>query len=144
MTFKEVTAAVQLLSVLVVAAWVWSQVGGNPEVTASMAAAATMLVWAIAISIVFNIVAIIVFAIVGSIIQGREMKDEAADERDRVVIDRSSRNGYIVMSIAAALALLLLAFANVAPVFAVYALFVAAMLGGAADAASRLVYYRIG
>jgi hypothetical protein len=48
------------------------------------------------------------------------------------------------MSIAAALALLLLAFANVAPVFAVYALFVAAMLGGAADAASRLVYYRIG
>jgi predicted membrane protein len=144
MTFKELTAAVQLISVAVVIWWVWSQVGGNPEVTTSVPAAATMLLWAIGISVVFNIAAMILGAILVSIAQRAQMKDERADERDRSVNDRSMRNGYLVMSVGALVALLVLAFGNVPPVTAAYALFAAAMLGGAADALSRLVYYRIG
>ena len=144
MTYKELTAVVQIVSVAVVACWVGLQMAGNPEVTASVPAAAMMLLWAIGISIVFNIAVLIVGTILVSIAQGREVKDERADERDRAITDRSMRNGYFVMSVGALVALLVLAFGNVPPVTAAYALFAVAMLGGAADAVSRLVYYRIG
>jgi len=144
MTYKELTAIVQVVSVAVVTWWGAAQVAGDPELMQSAPAAAAMLVTAIGISIAFNIVVMIVGSIVVSIAQRAEMKDERADERDRAITTRAMRNGYLVMSVAALAGLLLLAFGNVPTVTATYALFGAAMLGGAADAVSRLVYYRIG
>jgi hypothetical protein len=142
MSFKEWTAVVQVVGVILVGGWVaLDAIGGGAA--QPLAAVAMKLVWTIGAVILFNIVAIIIVAILVSIAQRAELKDEKADERDRWVATRSSRNGYVVTSIAAALALVAVAF-GVEPVLAIYALFAAPMLGGATDAVSQLVYYRLG
>lgn len=143
MTFKELTAAVQVLSVVVIGGWVINQATSNAELAGSVQAVATMLCWAIGASIVFNIAATIVGAILVSIAQGQEIKDERADERDRLVGAKAMGNAYVVTSIVAALALLALAFGT-DPLLAIYGLFAAPMLGGLVEASSRLVYYRVG
>jgi hypothetical protein len=142
MSFKEWTAVVQIVGVIVIGGWVVLDAFGGGA-AGPLAAVAMKLVWAIGAVIAFNIVAMIVTAILVSIAQRAELKDERADERDRSVAARSSRNGYMVTSIGAAAALLMVAF-GLDPVIAIYALFVAPMLGGATDAVSQLVYYRIG
>jgi len=143
MTFKEWTAVTQIVGVIIVGLWLWRDVGTDPAAFATVNGAASRLVWLVAIAIAFNIAAIIVVTILVSIARGRELKDEPADERDDWVAARASRNGYVVTSLAAAVALVMLAFGT-DPVLAAFALFGAPMLGGATDAVSRLVYYRIG
>lgn len=142
MSFKEWTAIVQLAGVVLIAGWlVMDFMAGGANV--GPAALAMKLVWAIGAVIVFNIVAIIVVTILVSIARREELKDEASDERDRAVGGKSSRNAYAVTSIVAALALVAVAF-GADPVLAVYVLFAAPFLGGATDAASQLIYYRLG
>jgi len=104
---------------------------------------AARLCWAILASIGFNIVAVIVFTILISIAQGRELKDERADERDHAVGAKAMRNGYVVASASGAVTLLIWALGYDVTV-GVYLLFFGLMLAGATDAVSRLVYYRIG
>ena len=141
MTFKEMNAAVMLLSTLVISAWVLVQAGGDPGATVPEVAA--RLCWAMLASVVFNIVAAIVFAILVSIAQGRELKDEPADERDRAVGARAMRNAYVVASAGGAGGIFLWAF-GFDVTTGIHVLFGGLMLAGATDALSRLVYYRIG
>jgi hypothetical protein len=141
MTFKEMNAAVMLLGVVVVSVWVLRDALGTPD--AALPEVATRLCWAIGASIVFNIVAIIVFAILVSIAQGREIKDEAADERDHAVGAKAMRNAYVVASVAGLAALIVWAMGWEVTT-GVYVLYGGLMLAGGVDAASRLVCYRIG
>lgn len=140
MTFKEMNAAVMLLGAVVISAWVWMGAAG---VSAALPDVAARLCWAILASIAFNIVAVIVFTILISIAQGRELKDERADERDHAVGAEAMRNGYVVASASGAVSLLIWALGSEVTV-GVYVLFFGLMLAGATDAVSRLVYYRIG
>ena len=141
MTFKEMNAAVMLLGAVVISAWVLKDAIGDPTLTLS--AVAARLCWAILASIVFNIVAIIVFTILISIAQGREFKDELADERDRLVGAKAMRNAYVVASLAGLAALIVWALGYEVTT-GVYVLYGGLMLAGSVDAASQLVYYRIG
>jgi len=143
MSIKELTALVQIIGVVVIGGWLINDaLNGGFASAIPLSSIAMKLVWAIGAMIVFNIAGIIIAAILVSIAQGAELKDEKADERDRSISTLSSRNGYVVTSIAAALALVAMAF-GAEPVIAVVALFVAPMLGGAVSAASQLVYYRV-
>jgi hypothetical protein len=143
MTYKEWNAVIQVVSALVIGGWVVLDFAGGGAAGLGVVQVAQKLVWAIAAVIVFNIVAIIVVTILVSIARREEFKDEKDDERDRSVIDRSMRNGYVVTSIAGGLLLLALA-SGVDPVLAAYGIFAAPMLGGVTEALSRLVYYRVG
>lgn len=141
MTFKEMSAGVMLLGALVISGWVLREMIASPAMT--LAEVATKLCWAIGASIVFNVVAVIVFTILVSIAQGGEMKDEKADERDWAIGAKAMRNAYVVASLAGLAALIVWALGQEATTGA-YVLFGGLMLAGATDAASRLVYYRIG
>ena len=68
---------------------------------------------------------------------------EPADERDGLIEARSQRWSAYATSIVAALALIPLAL-GADPVWAVYALFGAPMVGGTINAAAQLFYYRVG
>ena len=143
MSFKELTAWVQIIGAIVVGGWLINDgLNGGFASTFPLSAIAMKLLWAIGAVIVFNIAGIIVATILVSIAQGAELKDEKADERDRSISDQSSRNGYVVTSLLAAVALGAMAF-GAEPVIAVAALFVAPMVGGVVSAASQLVYYRV-
>ncbi len=107
MTYKEWMAVVQLLGAVMVGIWLVLDAGASA--TLDIAALAAKLLWAIVAVIVFNIVATILSVIVGSILQGEEIKDEATDERDRQVADRSMRNSGMVQSLGAVGGLLILA-----------------------------------
>lgn len=115
--------------------------GGVAE--AGFAAVAMRLVWAIVAMIVFNVVAMILVMIGIGIVTRTEPTDEKVDERDISIGSKAMRNGGAVTASLAALSLLVLAL-GATPIFAVYALFAAPILGGATDAVSRLVYYRAG
>lgn len=141
MTFKEWNAVIMIATSAIIAAWVVFESLSNPAV--GLAAVAGRLVWAIGLSILLNILLVIGMAIAVSIARREEFKDERADERDRAVNDRSMRNGYFVASITGLVCLVVLA-AGADPALAIYTLFGGLMLAGVADAASRLVYYRLG
>lgn len=143
MSKREWTAAIQLLGVLVVAGWLGLEATNGAFENAGFADVAMKLVIAVVVGIVFSIAGTILIVIIVSIVTRTELNDEKADERDVAIDARSMRNGAVVTSSLAGLALLAVAF-GWPPVLAVYALFVAPLLGGATDAASRLVYYRIG
>jgi hypothetical protein len=141
MTYKEMNAAVMLLGAVVISAWVF--LGAAEASALPLDAAAQRLCWAILASIVFNIVAVIVFSILISIAQGRELKDEQADERDRSVGARAMRNAYFVASLTGAITLVVWALGTDLN-GGLNVLFGGLMLAGATDAVSRLYYYRIG
>ena len=141
MTFKEWNAVIMIAVSVVVAVWVAFEAITNPAI--GVAAVAARLVWAIVFNIVLNIVAIIVMSIVVSVARREEFKDERADERDVAVGAKAMRNGYFLASIAGLICLILLA-TGTDPGLAIYALFGGLMLAGVADAASRLLYYRVG
>jgi uncharacterized membrane protein len=144
MSFKELTAWVQIIGAIIIGGWLINDaLSGGFESTMPLSAIAMKLLWAIGAVIVFNIVGIIIAAILVSIARGEEIKDEKADERDRSISDQSNRNGYVVTSVVAALALGAVAF-GAEPTIAVAALFIAPMLGGVVSAGSQLVYYRVG
>lgn len=142
MTFKEWNAAATVLSAMAIAAWV-----GRDLLTAgpaaSLAGAASNILWAIGASILVSIVAIIVTTILVSVVQRAELRDERTDERDRLVNGKAMRNGYLVLSVGV-LGVLILMAAGMAPPLAPYALFGVAMLAGIVTSASELIYYRIG
>ena len=133
-------AWVQLLGVAVVGGWLaWDALnGGAVSTTAEIA---QKLLWAVGAMVGFNIVGAIIGTILVSIAQREELKDEPADERDHAVAARSLRNSGIATSIVAALALIPLAL-GVDANLAIYALFVAPVIGGTINAASELYYYR--
>lgn len=141
MTFKEWNAVIMIAGAAIIGAWVIFEATTNPAVGA--AAIAGRLVWAIGFNIILNIVLVIALAIGVSIARREEFKDERADERDRSVNARSMRNGYFVASIAGLVCLVVFAM-GADPGLALYTLFGGLMLAGVADAASRLVYYRLG
>ena len=141
MSFKEWDAVIMIASGVVVSAWVLVQAVTDPA--PDLTAVAMRLVWAIGATIVVNIVAIIVTTILVSIARREEFKDEKADERDRAIGAKAMRNAYFVASITGLVCLLMLAF-GVEPALAIYALFGGLMLAGVLDAASRLLYYRLG
>lgn len=140
MTFKEMMAGVQLLGVAVVGGWLaWDALNGGAAGTT--ADVAIKLLWAVGAMIVFNIVGTIVGTIVVSIVQRAELRDEPSDERDHAISARSQRNSAVITSILAALALIPLAM-GADPKLAIYALFVAPVVGGTVNALSELYYYR--
>lgn len=141
MSYKEWEAVVNIIAALVIGAWVLFEALTNPPVTVE--AAAGRLLWAILFGVLFTIAAMITMSILVSIARREEFRDEKADERDKLVGLRAMRNGYVVASIAGIACLLTLAF-SANPAEAAYILFFGLMLAGVVDAASRLIYYRIG
>jgi formate/nitrite transporter FocA (FNT family) len=143
MTFKEWNAAIMLAGQALVTGWLVNDAMRVRALEPTVAQVSRTLLWAIAAMVVFNIVGTIVVTILVSIARREELKDEAADERDRAVQMRSMRNAYVALSIGGAGSLLLLAL-GFDPILAAYALFAALMLAGATDSASQLYYYRFG
>ena len=142
MTQKELEAWVMVLSAIVISAWVWWDAAGG-GLPADVSGAAWKMVWAVGYSILFNIIAVIVGHIVFAIFTGgREISDERTDERDRLVANRSMRNGYFVLSIGVAGVLVWQAL-GLPAALGPYALFGISMLAGGTFAASQIVYYRI-
>jgi len=141
MTFKEWTAVIQVGTGVAVGIWLWRDADGVMPATIELAAQRTL--WALGGVIVLNIVGSIVIAILVSIAQGEELKDERSDERDHSVNNRGMRNAYIVASIGGLGVLVYLALGGNPP-GAAYGIFGVLMLAGMTDAVSRLVYYRIG
>ncbi len=141
MSFKQWQAVITLLSEVPVILWLWTRSSSDPVET--VAEAATRLLWAMGVLIGFNIVVSIAVVIAISIAQGKEFKDERADERDRGVNARSGRNAHFVLSVSG-LGILIGLASGVDPITAAYLLFAALMLSAAADSVSKLVYYRVG
>lgn len=141
MTYKEFKAAIMVLSAVLVSLWVLIFVTPAPDQT--LATLAASLCWAILASIVINIVAAIAVSILTSAMQHRALKDERADERDWAIQAKAMRNAYFIASLTGLVALIVWAMGHDIAT-GIYVLFFGLMLAGAADAASRLVYYRIG
>jgi hypothetical protein len=141
MTTKEISAWVMVLSAVAVSAWVVWDASAN-GVAASLSAAAWKMLWAIGYSIGLNIVAVIVGVIAVSIVQREEVKDERADERDKLIKGKAMRNAYFVLSVGVLLVLIWQAF-GLAAVLGPYALFGISMAAGAVFAISQIVYYRV-
>jgi hypothetical protein len=143
MSHKEMMAGIQLVGQVLVAVWlVWDLLNGGLT-GATVISAAIKLLWVIGAVIVFSIVATIVMTIVVSAARREEFKDEPADERDLLIEAKSQKWNAYATSTVAALALFPLAF-GADPVFAVYALFGAPMIGGTINAIYQLYYYRVG
>jgi hypothetical protein len=143
MTFKDLTAIAQLLTGAAAIWWLGQDAANGGLVGATAASTAQKLLWVIGAVILANIVVTIIGAILVSIAQREELKDEKDDERDRLIQAKSQRDGYFAASVLGALALIPLAM-GVDPLLAVYGLFAAPMAGGLVSAVSQLVYYRIG
>jgi hypothetical protein len=141
MSMKEISAVVMVLSAIVISAWVGSDLLANGP-AAEMSAAAWEMLWAIGYVIVFNIVATIVGVIVVSIAQRQEVKDEATDERDKLINGKGMAVGYFVMSVGV-LGVLVWQALGLAPNWAPYALFGVSMLAGGLYAAVQFVLYRV-
>jgi len=141
MTYKELNAAVMIVSGAGIAAWVGWQAVTEPA--PDLESVAWRLLYAIGLNIVINIVLMILATIVVSIAKREELKDERADERDRSISDKSLRNGYFAVSIGGLAVIIALAMGQ-GPIVAAYALFAVLMVGGLTDPVSRLVYYRVG
>ncbi|WP_423067436.1 hypothetical protein [Devosia sp. CN2-171] len=141
MTYKEWEAVVNILGAVVIGAWVIFEAVTSPA--GSVAEVAARLLWAILFVVLFNIIAMIIMTILVSIARREEFKDERADERDRAVGLKGMRNAYVVASVLGAVSLFPLAW-GYDPAVTIYVLFGGLMLAGVVDAASRLVYYRIG
>lgn len=142
LTQKELEAWVMVIGAIVISGWVaWDAL--SKGVPADLSAAAWNMLWAIGYSILFNIIAVIVGHIVAAIITGgKEISDERADERDRLINGKAMRNGYFVLSIGV-LGVLIWQALGLPAELGPYALFGISMLAGATFATSQLVYYRI-
>lgn len=143
MTYKEWNAAIMLTGAVLIGGWVAFDALAAAGWSAPVVEVARRLVWATLVMVGFNILATILVTVMVGIVWREQLKDERADERDRLVTARAMRNAYLVVSIGGALSLVLLAF-GFEPAGAAYMLFAALVLAGATDAASQLVYYRLG
>lgn len=142
MTQKEVNAWVMALSAVLISAWVGLGLASNGPAPTAQEAAVAML-WAIGYTLLFNMVAVIVGVIVLTIVQGERLKDERADERDRLVTARAMRNAYFVLSVGVGLILFGQA-TGLDPVVLPYLLFGISMVAGGTFALSQAIYYRVG
>ena len=140
MTYKELNAAVMILSGAGIAAWVAWQALSDPA--PDLVSVAWRLLYAIGFTIIINIVLIILATIVVSIARREELKDERADERDRDINDRRMRNSYFSLSVGGLGVIVSMALGQ-GPIVAAYGLFAVLLIGGLIDPISRLVYYRI-
>jgi hypothetical protein len=140
MTYKELNAAMMIVSGAGIAAWVAWQAVNDP--VPDLVSVAWRLLYAIGFTILVNIVLIIVATIVVSIARREEFKDERADERDRAINDRSMRNSYFALSVGGLAVIVAMALGQ-GPIVAAYGLFAVLLIGGLIDPISRLVYYRI-
>ena len=132
-----------VLSAIVISAWVWWDAtrGGLP---ADVSGAAWKMVWAVGYAIVFNIAATIVGHIVFAVATGgRELPDEKADERDRLINGKAMTAAYFVLSIGV-LGVVIWQALGLPAELGPYALYGISMLAGVGYAASQIVYYRIG
>lgn len=143
MTFKQWTAIIELATDAVVAGLVLLGLPAKLAGEAGPAEVAASLLWAGLALVAITIAAAIATAIVGSIVTGRQFKDERSDERDRSIYARGMRNAYFVGSLGGLATLVALAL-GYAPGMAAYVLFFGGMLAGAVSAGSRLYYYRVG
>lgn len=143
MTFKQWNTVIMLVVQVGVIGWLVNDATGAEAAARTVAQVAARLMWGIGAMVVFNIVATIVVTILVSIVRGEEVKDEAADERDRHISNLSMRNGFVALSFGAVGCLLLLALGQ-DPVVEAWALFAAINVAGATDMVSRLYYYRFG
>lgn len=141
MSYKEWDAIIMVVGGLAVMAWVGMGAMAEPDL--GLAPLATRLLIAVGLSIAFNIAAHIVIAIVAGILQRKHPIDEPADERDRALMQRAMRNGYLVSSLGALGSLIVLAMGHSAQT-GIYVLFTALMTAGIVYAASRFLYYRLG
>ena len=141
MSTKQIEAVVMVLGAIVITGWVALKVSGAGFAATASGAAWEML-WAIGYVIAFNIVAMIVGVIAVSIARREEVKDERADERDKLIHGRSMTVAYLVLSVGVLLVLIWQALglaANLVP----YALFGISMLAGVGQAIAKLVLYRV-
>lgn len=141
MTYKELNAAVMILSGAGIAAWVAWQAVNDPA--PDLVSVAWRLLYAIGFTILINIACMIIATIAVSIARREELKDERADERDRAINDRSMRNSYFALSVGGLGVIVAMALGQ-GPIVAAYGLFAVLLIGGLIDPISRLVYYRIG
>lgn len=142
MSHKEMIAGIQLVGQVLAGIWLVYDVMTDGLVGATVMSVAIKLLWAIGAVIVFTIIATIVMTIVMSVARREEFRDEPADERDVLIEAKSQKWSAYATSIVAALALFPLGF-GADPVFAVYALFLAPMIGGTVNAVYQLYYYRV-
>ncbi|WP_139198746.1 hypothetical protein [Devosia sp. YR412] len=131
------------MAALLVAVWLGYDLLNGGLVGATVAGVAGKLLWVIGAVIVVGIVSTIVMSIAVSAVRREAFREAPADERDLAIDARSLRLGGIVTSALAGLALVPLAM-GVDPVFAVYGLFGAPMIGGTVSSAAQLYYYRVG
>lgn len=141
MSHKEISAWVMVLSAVVISAWVGLGLV-NDGVAGTAQEGAVRMAWAIGYTVALNIVAVIIGVIVVSIVRREEVRDERADERDRMVSARAMGNGYFVLSIGIAGVLIAQAL-GIADVWVPYLLFGVSMLAGGIFAATQVVLYRI-
>ena len=138
MSAREWNAAIMLAAQLVVSAWLLASAPADMAQTATAAAGALRAIaFAILVTLVANIIAGIAFGI------ARRGMQEPADERDRLINLRSTRNAYFALSIGVGGCLILWAI-GAAPALGVYALFGTLILAEVIHAGSQLIYYRIG
>jgi hypothetical protein len=142
MSYKEVNAAVMLLSAVVISAWIALDTAAN-GFAANAPEAAVRMLWGIGYTVAFNIVAIIAVTIVFAVVTREVLKDERADERDQLVASKAMRNGYFVLSVGV-LGVLIWQALGLEAALVPYALFGISMLAGGIYAGSQLFYYRIG
>jgi hypothetical protein len=143
MSYKEWNAGILLIASLLIGAWVaWDAFLGG-TFAGPVSHLAQILIYAILVSIGFNIAAVIVVTILVSIVRREQFRDERADERDKAVTAKAMRNAYLALSIGGAVTLAVLAWGPGGTI-PIYVLFAALMLANATDSASRLYYYRVG
>ena len=87
MSYKEMLAAVQLLTQVLAAVWLIYDATTGGFLGITVAQAAVKLLWVIGAVIGFSIFATIVATVLVSIARREEFKDEPADERDGLIGD---------------------------------------------------------
>jgi uncharacterized membrane protein YbjE (DUF340 family) len=141
MSTKEIEAVVTVLSAIVIGVWVWMGVAAKGFAPTASAAAWEML-WAIGYVIAFNIVAMIVGVIVVSIAQREEVKDQRADERDKLINGKSMAVAYFLLAIGV-LGVLIWQAVGIDGNLIPYVLFAISMVAGVGSAIAKFTLYRV-
>jgi predicted membrane protein len=141
MTSKEISAWVMVIGAFAILAWLaWD--ASATGLAATQSAAAWKMLWAIGYVIGFNILATIVGVILVSIFQREEVKDERADERDKLINGKAMGAAYFVLSIGV-LGVLIWQALGLDPSLVPYTLFGISMLAGVCYAITQIVLYRV-
>ncbi len=140
MTAREWNAAILIAGQVAIVIWLMA---GGPAfwgVDDSLAGTAIRLLWAVGLMIVWNIGVFILVGIVTGMAGDRTLHSPD-DERDRWIDLRASRNAYVVTGTGVFASIVVFALGQ-PPVWGLYAVFAAVMLGALTESVSKLVYYR--